>query len=219
MRYTRVEIKSTLNKYKVIICFTILLPIISLILGKVLINYSQNEATSIAVRLNDFKSVYFLQLGVFEKEDGARNKIAALKNKNIDALLLKDGKYFKVISAMASSPKKLEERKRYLEGKEVTCYIKDFSIEGVEKSKDGNIKEYASFVKEYILAALDGKESVMKSSYNSITKYKTLTGESGKSQKKINSFIKNHLESYSKDVDENSLKNILEVVVNYSELV
>lgn len=219
MKYTRVEIKSKFRKYIVVICFTILLPITALFLGKVLINYSEKEATSIAIKLNDFKSIYFLQLGVYEKEEGANEKIKHLKSKEIDSILLRDGKYFKVVSNIASTPKKLDEKKKSIESKGLAVYIKDFPIVGVEESKDGNIKEYASYVKEYILSALDQKESVMKSSYKALKKCKPLKGGEAVIQEKINSIAKSHIESNFTKVDETYLRNIIEIVVNYNKMI
>lgn len=218
MKYTRVEIKSKFKKYKAIICFTVLIPLGALILGKVLISYSEKEATSIAIKLDDFKSIYFLQLGVYEKEESAKTKIKNLKDNGINSILLKDEKYYKVISDVASSPKKLEERKRELDSKEIASYIKDFPIKGVEDSENGNIKEYTTHVKEYILSALDEKESIMKSSYNYIEKSGSLDSKYVEKQSKLNNLIKNNLKNYSLKAKEEYIKGIVEIIVNYNNL-
>lgn len=217
MKYTRVEIKSRFKKYRGAICFTILIPFFALVIGKVLMNYSDKEATSIAVKMNDFKNVYFLQLGVYRMEEGAKEKVKLLEEKGINAILLKDETYYKVIYKIASSPKKLEEEKKAIESKEIDVYIKDFQIEGLENVKEGNIKEYTTYVKEFILAAIDKKESVVKYSYDYAKKAKVLEGENKKIQENINRLMKEHIENNLREED--NIKEILEIIINYNKMV
>lgn len=219
MKYTRVEIKSKFKKYRALICFTVLIPIFSLFIGKMLMNYSEKEATSIAVKLNDFENIYFLQLGVYKNEDGAKEKVKFLKENNINAILLKDDDYYKIVYKLASSPKILEEDKNKIEGKNIPVYIKDFSIKGVEDIKDGNIKEYGIYVKEYILSSLDRKRSVMKSSYNSAKKINTLEGNNKSFQDKLNILMENNLKSDMDIENEEYIKNTMEIIMNYNKIV
>lgn len=218
MRYTRVEIKNKFKKYRIIFCFTILIPIFALVLGKVLVNYSEKESTTIAVKLNDFKNVYLLQVGVYKNQEGGNQKIKSLNEKDVKPIILKDGEYYKVVTKVASTPKKLEEEKVNLDNKGISSYIKDFPIKGVEEMKDGNIKEYTTYVKEYILSSLEEKRSAMKSSYNSAIKCKILKGENGKLQEKINSLLKSNMENSSEKNDEIYLKNILEIIITYNKI-
>ncbi|MEF9934601.1 MAG: hypothetical protein RSA01_04855 [Clostridium sp.] len=217
MKYTRIEIKSKFSKYKVIICFSILLPLSALLIGKVLIDYTKGEATSIAVKLDSFDRVYFVQLGVFENKDGAIKKVETLKSKGINSVILSDDKYFKVINHIASTPKKLEAKKLEFEEKGIKSYIKDFPINSLETVENGNIKEYKTYVKEFILSSIDLKGSVMNSNYKKIIEFDLLEVNKNLVDK-INRQAKEIVDIYSTNDSEKITKNILELIVNFNKL-
>ena len=215
MKYTRVEIKSAFTDNKIIICFVVIIPLIAFVVGKMIMGLAQSGYIGNSKSLKDFNSVYYLQLGVYEKEKGAKDKIEFLRDKGINSIILKEDKYYKVISCIASSDKKMQERKKDIESKDLPTYIKSIERKDHKKSES---KEYSDIVKQYILYSLNGKKALMESSYKSINGYKSLEKNNYEIQKQINNLIKTNISlDYEKDETE-YYKNIIQIILNFNRL-
>ncbi|MEF9952338.1 MAG: SPOR domain-containing protein [Clostridium sp.] len=217
MKYTRVEIKNKFSKYKIIICFSVLLPICALLIGKVLIDYTKGEATSIAVKLDTFDRVYFIQLGVFENKEGAINKVEQLKKKSINSVILSEGKYYKVVNFIASNPKKLESKKNEYEELGIKTYIKDFPVNSLETSKDGNIKEYKTYIKEFVLGSIDGKSSVVNTTSKKLINIDKIEVDK-KLVHNITRLVGEITNTYSTNDNTKLTQNVLELIVEFNKL-
>lgn len=216
MKYTRVEIKNKFSDNKLIICFIISIPLLAFVVGKMLMGLVQSGYAGSSKSLKDFNNVYYLQLGVYEKEQGAKEKIKFLNSKGVNSIILKEDKYYKVVSCIASSDKKMQERKKDIESKEVPTYIKSMEMKDHKKSES---KEYSDMVKQYILYSLNGKKALMESSYKSISEYKSLSKNNIELQKQLNNLIKTNVNlDYEKD-EKDYYKNIIQIILNYNKLI